>query len=227
MIQFRPLLLMTALAVLALAALLMLGRWQWERYETKKLAAETPVPEMELANYEPIPDGLQFVQGIRDGQPGWRVFAPVQSGDEVIFVDADFTPGVEKPDWREVRFPASLRFGAPVRGAAIRPEEAAPLTLPPRPLERLWFHVDLQAMGRAAGLDNVADYFLATPYIGADGRATDNPFALAPGVDPLPPARHLGYALTWWGLAAALVAIYFAYHVSVGRLTFVLPKAEE
>lgn len=225
MIQFRPLLIMTALAVLAFAAMLMVGRWQWDKYETKRAAAETPVPAMTIANYEPLPEGLQLVHGARAGEEGWRVFAPVRNGDQIVFVDSDFIPGAANLDWREVRFPAALRFGAPVSGASIRPDDRVSIVaVPSDPLARQWWKIDLQAMGRAAGLTNVADYYLASSYVGADGRAIANPFAVAAGADPLPPARHLGYALTWWGLALALVAIYFAYHVSVGRLKIVLPK---
>jgi surfeit locus 1 family protein len=91
----------------------------------------------------------------------------------------------------------------------------------------LWFAVDLPAMGRNAGLENVAEYYIAGTYVGADGRAIANPFALAPGADTLPPARHLGYALTWYGLALVLMAIYFAYHISVGRLAFARTRSRE
>jgi surfeit locus 1 family protein len=222
MIRFRPLPVMSLLTVLALALLIVLGRWQWEKYELKSAAADEPVAEMTIASYQPIADGLQFVYGVRPDtrEQGWRVFAPVQYGDTAVFVDADFIPGTQPPDPDEVRFPASLRFGAPIVGASIRPDEPAPLTLAPRPLQRAWFAVDLEPMGRNAGLENVADYFLAGAYVGADGRATPNPFALAPGADVLPPERHLGYALTWYGLALVLAAVYFAYHVSVGRLAF-------
>ena len=45
--------------------------------------------------------------------------------------------------------------------------------------------------------------------------------------DAMPPARHLGYALTWYGLALVLLAIYFAYHISVGRLAFARPRPRE
>jgi surfeit locus 1 family protein len=150
----------------------------------------------------------------------------VQYGDTTVFIDADFIPEVSPPDPDEVRFPAALRSSAPITGASIRPAPPAPLTLAPRPLQRLWFAIDLEAMGRNGGLENVADYYIAAAYVGADGRATANPFALAPGADVLPPARHLGYALTWYGLGAVLVLIYFAYHASVGRLALGAPKAD-
>ena len=51
--------------------------------------------------------------------------------------------------------------------------------------------------------------------------------ALAAGADAMPPARHLGYALTWYGLAIVLLAIYFAYHMSVGRLALQRPRPRE
>jgi len=227
MIRFRPLPLMSLFAVIALAILLLLGRWQWGRYHQKLALARTPVAQMTIANYEPLPEGLQFVHGVEDGQDGWRVFAPVRNGDQVVFVDSDFVAATNPPNWREVRFPTALRLGTPVQGASIRPRPPAPFAPPPRPLERAWYDVDLPAMGRAAGLESVADYYIAAAYVGADGRATPNPFAQAQGADAMPPERHLGYALTWWGLAAALVVIFFAYHRSVGRLKFIAPVRED
>lgn len=229
MIHFRPLLVMTIISVAAFAVLFTFGRWQWERYETKLAAANEPIAEMTIEGYQPVPEGLQFVFGVRPDthEQGWRVFTPVQYGASVVFVDAEFIAGSAAPLADEVRVPASLRLGAPITGATIRPEPPAPLTLSPRPLQRLWFAVDLPAMARNAGLDAVADYYLAGTYVGADGRATANPFALAPGADALPPARHLGYALTWYGLALVLLVIYFAYHASVGRLGFRAPRPPE
>jgi surfeit locus 1 family protein len=228
-IHFRPFPLMTLFAVLALALLVMAGRWQWEKFELKRAAAEEPVAERAVDNYQPIPEGIQFVHGVRTDtrEQGWRVFAPVQFGETIVFIDADFIPAVTPPNPDEVRVPAALRLGAPISGASITPEPPAPLTLAPRPLQRLWFAVDLEAMGRNAGLENVAEYYVAAAYVGADGRATPNPFALAPGADVLPPERHLGYALTWYGLALVLAVIYFAYHASVGRLSFRAPRPPE
>ncbi|MGE0596489.1 MAG: SURF1 family cytochrome oxidase biogenesis protein [Hyphomonadaceae bacterium] len=232
MISFRPFLVMTVFTVLALALLVALGRWQWEKYDAKVAAAEEPVPEMTLQNYTPIESGIQFVHGVRPDthEQGWRVFAPVQYGDNTVFIDADFIPEITPPNPDEVRFPAALRLGAPISGASIRPEELSPLASalsPPRPLQRLWFAIDLAAMGRNAGIENVADYYVTANYVGADGRAAANPFALAPGVDPLPPARHLGYAITWYGLAVVLLGVYFAFHVSAGRLKFARPTSPE
>jgi len=221
MIRFRPLPVMTAIIVIVvLPTLLLLGRWQWDRYQTKMRLAHQPVPEMTIESYQPIPEGMQFVSAPRDGEWGWRVFTPVRSGDTVIYVDADYQAGLDPPRLSEMRTPPSLRLGAPIKGASMQSEPAGAFTPPPQPLKRVWYNVDLAAMGRAAGLANVADYYIALPYVRADGRATPNPFAHVPGADPLPPERHLGYALTWWGLAIVLIGVYFAYHISVGRLGF-------
>lgn len=222
MIRFRPLPMLTVIAVIAFALLVLLGRWQWQRYGEKLEAAHAPPVVMTIASYRPIEEGIALVYGVKDGEPGWRVFAPVLYGEENLFVDAAYVPGVQPPDWRTLRFPASLTLNAPISGAAIRPAPPAPLTNPPSVPDRVWYAVNLQEMAHAAGLRTVADYYLATDYTGEDGRPVANPFVQASG-DPLPPARHLGYAATWWGLALVLVGIYFAYHVSVGRLSLGAP----
>jgi surfeit locus 1 family protein len=129
-------------------------------------------------------------------------------------------PGARYPLWQELRFPAALAAGATVRGAPVRPDGSAPFSAAPRPEARVWYHVDLAAMARTAALAPVADYYLAVPYVGTDGRAEPNPFARPGGADPLPPERHLGYALTWFGLAVMLMGVYIAYHINVGRLAF-------
>ena len=229
MISFKPLPLMSLLTIIAFAVLIAFGRWQWEKYEIKSAAADEPVAEMTIASYQPVEEGIQFVFAVRPDthEQGWRVFTPVQEGDSVIFVDSDFVVGRDSPSPSEVRVPAAMRFGAPISGASIRPEDPGPFTAPPRPLARRWYAVDLAAMGRNAGLANVADYYVAAAYVGTDGRAASNPFALAAGADVMPPARHLGYALTWYGLAIVLLVIYFAYHTSVGRLALRRPRPRE
>ncbi len=224
MIRFRPLPIMTVLALVALAVLLALGRWQLARYDAKIAAAATPPAETTLSSYAPLPDGLQLVYGVRDGAPGWRVFAPVRDGDSVVFIDSDFIPGPEEPHWRDVRYPAALSYATPIRGASVRPGPPAALTAPPRPEDHIWYDIDLTAMARTSALGQVANYYIAAPYVGADGRARDNPFARV--LDPLPPERHMGYAITWFGLAAMLIGVYFAYHISVGRLGFKRPEPE-
>src|SRR3974377_2310028 len=89
MISFRPLPLMTLFALLGLLLALVLGSWQWERYQTKLRLAHTPVAERTVENYQPMGEGMQFVFGVRNNEPGWRVFTPVHTGDATVFVDDD------------------------------------------------------------------------------------------------------------------------------------------
>ena len=229
MIKFRPLPYMTLIVVIALAVMLLIGRIEFQKYQEKEVAERAPVSETTIANYEPLPNGVVFVHGVRDGEDGWRVFAPVRNGEQAIFVDCDFVTSTNPPDWHVTQFPAALSHGAPVRGAEMHPDRSGPLVPPPQPLNRIWYDVDLAAMGRAAGLDNVADYYLASAYVGADGRAAPNPFAKSRAASnlPLPAGQYFGYALTWWGLSAVLVVIYFAYHSSVGRLQFTPPPRRD
>lgn len=227
MISFRPLPIMTALAIAAFALLIALGRWQWEKYESKHAAAEAPVAEMTIAGFEPIADGMQFVFGVRPDthEQGWRIFAPVLYGQSFVFVDAGFIAGDTPPNADEVRVPAALRSSAPITGASIRPDPPGRFTAPPTPARRLWFAVDLPSMAANAGLEPIADYYIAAAYVGADGRAAPNPFAY--GGEALPPERHLGYALTWYGIALVLIGVYFAYHISAGRLRLAPPAQRE
>jgi surfeit locus 1 family protein len=219
MIRFRPLPVMTVLAIVALAILSILGRWQWERFLEKRALEAAPLAEMTIESYRPIDEGLQLVYGFAEGEAGWRVFAPVRYGETNVFVDADFIAGPTPPDWRTLRFPASLRIDAPISGVSIRPERPSSMAPPPDPVDRVWYAIDLPAMARAAGMESAADYYIAIDYIGEDGRPIENRFARAGSADPLPPERHIGYAITWWGLGVMLLGVYFAYHISTGRLS--------
>ena len=117
MIRFRPLPLMTLLTFAALIALVVLGRWQWDKYVLKSRAAHEPVAQMTISGYQPVLDGIQFVFGVRPDthEEGWRVFAPVQYGATTVFVDADFITQVQAPRASEVRF----RCQAFIRPSAV------------------------------------------------------------------------------------------------------------
>jgi surfeit locus 1 family protein len=209
---------MSVLAAIAFGFLILLGSWQWRRYDEKRLLAATPPDMVSLAPFTPIPEGLQLVYGARAGRPGWRVFAPVRYGDVTLFVDAAHLPGAAPPDWREVRLPTSLAAAPAITGVAVRPRPPGAFAAAPWPEEHLWYAIDLPAMAVAIGATAVEPYYIAAPYIGPTGAAEPNPFAGAGALDPLPPERHLGYALTWWGLAGALVGVYLAFHARLGRL---------
>ena len=135
------------------------------------------------------------------------------------FVDTGAVAGMNPPDWRTVREPFSPRpIG--LKGAPVRPRPPPWTAAKPNAAEHAWFAVDLPAMAQAAGAPPSTDYYLAPPYVGPSGALAPNPYVDPRTADPLPPERHLGYALTWWGLAGALIAVYAAFHIRAGRLAF-------
>ena len=54
----------------------------------------------------------------------------------------------------------------------------------------------------------------------ATGTPTANAWADPKGANQVTADRHFGYALTWWGLALALIGVYVAFHLRTGRLRF-------
>ncbi len=73
-----------------------------------------------------------------------------------------------------------------------------------------WYIFDRNMMARALGTD--PDQVL--------DRWARADLGLPASLAQTPPARHLGYALTWFGLAAALIGVYLALHIARGRLSW-------
>lgn len=153
---------------------------------------------------------------------GWRVITPmdVQLGADGpavrILVDRGLAPPkLKEPAGRAANLPEGevtldglVRFGGAQGWNSAGNDPAA----------NEWYWLDLPAMAEAArapGGEPAAPGFLIT--------ALPDPSA------PAPPRggssrtelsnRHLEYVVTWWGVAAALAAIYLAWHAREGRLT--------
>jgi len=221
MVRFRPLPMLTLMAAASFAVLIMFGQWQWAKYAAENAARGAPLSEMTLVDYEPLPEGIQLVYGAFGGVPGWRVLTPVRTAAGAVFVDAAFAPGPDPPAIDDVRLPGALAHGVAVIGVSVPSQAGGVFTAAPDPERGLWYAMDLPAMAEAAGLSEEmdAEAYIALPYIGEDGRPQPNPFVLG-RLDATPPEQHLGYALTWWGLAGVMIVVYVAYHVSAGRLRF-------
>ena len=226
MIRFRPLPVMSAATLAAFVALVALGNWQWARYEQKRAARAVAPVTMTLTGFTPLPGRVQLVYSVNDAGPAWRVFAPVEHDGMTTFLDTGALVSVRPPDWRRVAEPFTGGDMA-VKGLPVTPRPPSWAAAPPDVPAHAWFAIDLAAMGRAAHVQNVTPYYLALPYVGPTGALTPNPFADPRAADALPPERHLGYALTWWGLAAGLLGVYAAFHIRAGRLGLRRPEADE
>jgi surfeit locus 1 family protein len=215
---FRPLRLLTVSCLLVFVVLVQLGQWQWMRYEEKREAGARGVERITLVSFTPVPDQTQLVYGVIEGQPVWRVFVPVRSGERFTFIDVDAIPGPNPPDWRTIKSP--FQGEAAIQGVPVKPPRPSPFAPAPDKEKHVWYAVDLPAMTEAVGGEFGPPHYIAVPHVGADGALKPNPYAEANSGDPLPPERHMGYAITWWGLAAALLVIYVIYHIRAGRLSF-------
>lgn len=233
--RFHPGLWPTLLTLSALAILLGLGVWQLQRLEWKEaLIAQTQarlaqapaaLPEslsapQELAYQPVVVEGrylhdreLYFGSRVRDGQVGLHVVTPLEMADgRQILIDRGWVP----PDRRDpasraagqleeqVRIEGLLRSGGWSGYAGFAPAND--------PQANLWLWPDLPAMAAAAGLENpVTEVYLDAA---AGQHAGDYPIGGQTQVTFK--NDHLQYALTWFGLAAVLAAIYLIYGLRRG-----------
>ncbi len=88
-------------------------------------------------------------------------------------------------------------------------------TPPPDLANRVWFARDTAAIAQRLRVK------LSAPAL-IEADATPNAGGWPKGGQTVVTFRneHLQYAITWFLMAAGLVGIYIAYHVSAGRLTF-------
>ncbi len=108
----------------------------------------------------------------------------------------------------------------------IRLDQHSPFVAPPKPGENVWLSRDMREMapraaraiaeGAASGGADEALSMVAPVFVEAEDRM-GGPEAPAPRLGAVVLAnRHLEYALTWFGLAAALAAVFGAF--ARGRL---------
>jgi surfeit locus 1 family protein len=221
-IKFRPWPVLSLLSIIALAVLLTLGQWQFARYDQKRHLKASPPETASLGPIVDAPGGAVFLHGVWNGKPGWRVIRAVRIGAapniETVLVDAGFIEGVSPPDPLSTDRATRDAFppGVSLAGTWHTPPPPGPFAPKPDIKRAVFYAWDLPAMRATMDLAAPRAQVFLLPYVGVDGTAGPNPFTAF--ADPLPPERHLGYALTWWGLAAALVGVYLFYHARTGRL---------
>lgn len=147
--------------------------------------------------------GSSLREGAPSG-PGYEVFTPARLGDgHIIMVDRGFVP-------EDHRYPAKRPEGqvkGPVKiiGALRWPEPRSYFTPADQPDSNLWFVRDSAAMAAAKNLD-VAPFYIAQEAPSPPG-GWPQPARLIPRL----PNNHLQYAVTWYGLAFALIVVCLAW----------------
>ncbi|MER8406002.1 SURF1 family protein [Mesorhizobium sp. M1307] len=222
------------LGIVVFLILLALGTWQVQRLHWKEGLLETidqrthsaPVPLAELekrfaaagdVDYTPvIVTGTFLHQDERhflatwEGQSGFDVFTPLQLDDGRFvlinrgFVPYDFKDPAKRPQ-------GQVTGKVTVTGLARNPLPAKPSMMLPDndPQKNIFYWKDRDAMASSAGLPTGA----ALVPIFIDANATPNPGGLPVGgvtVIDLPNS-HLQYAITWYGLAAALAGVLISW----------------
>lgn len=218
----KPLWLGAVFVAVGLAILVALGAWQVQRLSWKtdllahieRLQGAIPVP-LATALGKPAAE-LDFVRArldcpglersptlrlyaVENGVAGARLIAACAAGDGSILIDRGFlAEGEAQPLGAE-------RLSVPVIGVLRRPSRPNFVTPANDPAANRWYSRDLPAMAAALGAPRPAPVMLmleSPPPAGGGPRPAALPTAIS--------NRHLEYALTWFGLAAALAGVYVA-----------------
>jgi len=221
----------------ALAILCSLGVWQLKRLEwktaliaqmTERLAADPIGFDEALARagagenmeYQPVfVNGVyahefeSHVFGTYEGAPGVYVFTPLEADDAVtgdrrfIYVNRGFAP--QKFSDRATRADGDVAGEVRVEGLFRRAERRrgfekwlAPID---QPADNLYFVRDPAVLAEQNRI-KVAPF-----YVDSFGRESAAPWPRGGLTRVDLPNRHFEYALTWFGLAAALLGVFFAF----------------
>jgi surfeit locus 1 family protein len=238
----RQILIPSVAAAIGLLILLNLGFWQLDRLAWKESLvvqveegvskAPVPAPEpdawsnlSEADDYRHVELKGSFLTGATfyftalakpvgpQGGPGLMAYAPFETADGwLVLINRGFLPQVLSDNEKLAATEPPL--GELTISGLLRLSEKPNWTTPEAdPADRIWFARDTAAMGDLLGLKQE---ILAPFSIDLDAE-----FTPASG---LPQAGetivqfkndHLGYALTWFGLAATLVGVFLAYAATI------------
>lgn len=215
----------------ALAILLALGTWQVQRLHWKEAllasiaertaAAPQPLDAIERrfaetgdVEYWPVTATGTFLNDRErhylatwNGQSGFYVYTPLRlDGDRIVLVNRGFVP-------YDLKDPAKRPQGevsgtVAVTGLARDPLAAKPSFIVPEndPRKNIFYWKDRDAMASSAGLAT-GESSLVPFFIDAGPGAAPGGWPVG-GVTIIDlPNSHLQYAVTWYGLAGALVVV--------------------
>ncbi len=222
---------LSVLTLTSLVILVLLGNWQYDRYAGKMAAnapeVQTVKPETVAVSIAVKNTGMaQQLYGAMDGEPVWRRYVPgkLARTDELVLVLWDATGGPQPVPLRIANTDSDF---ARVGTVLDRPLQRGTFAAKDDAANNLWHSMDTAGMVERLGYPAVPVRVVETVDVtvrnSADmskARRTANPYAFEKVLDPLPPQRHFGYALTWWGMAIGLLGVYLALHHSLGRLRF-------
>jgi cytochrome oxidase assembly protein ShyY1 len=162
------------------------------------------------ATYAQLPDAMVYSSGsaVREDifGPGTWAFLPARlpSGETVV-INAGFVQNTMQDRAQQDRAVTRLITDAPVTltGYLRFPEKAGALTPPENITKRLWFTRDHLAMAQTLGWNEVAPFYIDLELpVPASGIPKPGPLEVHLKDD------HMQYAITWFGLAGAVVIAF-------------------
>jgi surfeit locus 1 family protein len=241
---FRPLLVPTLFLIVGLPVLLWLGTWQLQRLEWKlkviqNMEERMDAPAVDIAGVAPALNDeyrryrvsgmfladheFHWLTTSETYGIGYQLFSPFRLDDgRLVIINRGYMPDALKEpstrseeNWLETG-PESFEVIARV------PETPGSLDGANDVAANIWLTRDTRAMCTQTGLSDCMALYLER-----DGEVAD-------AVWPKPNAarvklvnNHLDYALTWFGLAIVLIAIYLAFHKAQGRIGYARKPGDE
>lgn len=226
--------LLIILSLAALAVLLALGTWQVQRLVWKEeliatINARITAEPMSLAeieaqlstsgdvDYQPVRvegtfrhEGERHFFATHKGSSGYYVFTPLQLADgRLLMVNRGFVP-FELKDQSQ-RLQGQVEGPVTITGLARNQLDGKPSSLLPDndTAKNVFYWKDFGAMTQTTGVGAPGDY---VPFF-VDANDAPNPGGLPVGGVTIisMPNNHLQYAITWYGLAAALTGVLGAW----------------
>lgn len=214
----------------ALAVLIGLGNWQMQRLAwkeqiiemTRARSASAPLPLEKVSalwdkdgDVDYVPVNLSgtykhaqeiYYFNTNKGVSGWNVFTPLQqSNGNIVIINRGFVPDQLKAP--QSRPDGLIKGEVKITGLARNPILEKPNSLIPdnEPQKRQFYWKDYTAISKLAGAgDNVA---IAPFFVDAGKSDAFEGYPLGGTTRMSFPNNHLQYALTWYGLALALLAV--------------------
>jgi surfeit locus 1 family protein len=238
----RSVLVTSLFVAVALAILLSLGTWQLQRLTWKEALIATleerlAAPPVALpparnwgkldagrdeylrvaftGTFENDKEALVYTTGssMRDDTtgPGYWVLTPARLADgRTVIVNRGFVPEGRQDSGS--RRDGLVSGNVDIVGVLRWPDPPSLFTPAGDPARNLWFARDSAAIAAAKGIADAAPF-----YVEMESPVPPGGLPHPAPVHPILPNSHLGYAITWFGLAAMLVAVYGAWMIGRWR----------
>ena len=234
--KFRPFFWPTFFTVPAVILLISLGSWQLSRLAEKtELIAQfeqrSNASAISIFQVSKPVEGFEFQRVVAkgkylnqseiyltgrtyEGNAGFHVVTPFSTSDGVILINRGWvSEAYREPSAR----PFSLIEGETlVEGILRLPGRKGYFVPENEPEAGFWFTLKPAEIARhLKQKDMIKNYYID---VIRTGDIITLPIAAEVNIDV--PNSHFNYALTWFGLALALIGVYLAFHYQNGRLHF-------